>query len=82
VIAVIHPCDPRPEVALCPICPYCEERGLHATVDACIQALQLAIRLAREHAPIAGLEDRARGPAPQFLRRDRCDLPSCDLPQR
>jgi hypothetical protein len=60
-----------------PICPQCGEPGFHAESEACRRALARAIRIVTEQAPIAVVEAcvARRRRSPQFLRRDRCDLP-------
>lgn len=66
-----------------PICPQCGEPGLHKDGAACVVELANAIRIAREQAPIAVVEaGRVKGRTPQWLRRDRCDLPKTDVTKK
>lgn len=62
----------------CPICPACGERGLHGSSDGCLETLRAAIAqyARRPETPLVGAR---RTRSPQFLRRDRCDLPPTDI---
>ena len=68
-----------PAIPSLPICPYCHEPGLHMNSAACIAYLQGEIFKLRP------TRDRTRDVpqrSPQFLRRDRADLPPFDLPSK
>lgn len=69
---------------LLPICRDCGEPGLHGKTDECIQTLQAALiavvrRVGLPVVASAEPERDYRGRAPQWLRRDRCDLPKTIL---
>lgn len=52
-------------MALLPICPRCELRGLHGTPDECLAALQKAVATARDH--YLALHAYARAPGARNL---------------
>lgn len=65
-----------------PICPWCGEPGLHIDSAACLIEQQDALRLLRAQAALADSIRTPRTRALQYLRRDRCDLPTTNVTKK
>jgi len=62
------------------VCPQCGATGFHKDVDQCLEALQKAIDVRRgTFDPPTTIRRR---PSPQYLRRDRCDVPKTDITKK